>query len=103
MNHTLRYNNYAASVRYSPEDECYIGKVVSTNHTTLFDGKTIDEAYLRFKEMMDDYPNLCAKLGIEPEIPSTVTIELPSDLYSIAAQKANLKGLSVQELLTQAL
>ena len=104
MSHILQYKKYAASVDYSEDDACYVGEVIGMNHTIIaFDGNTIDEAFARFKEMIDDHPNMCAKLGIEPEIPSTISISLPTDLYMEVSEKAEHKGVTVRKLIAEAL
>jgi len=104
MSHILQHKNYTASVDYSEEDACYVGEVIGMSHSIIaFDGNTIDEAFSRFKEMIDDYPNMCADLGIEPEFPSTISVSLPTELYIEASQKAESKGLTVRKLIAQAL
>jgi predicted HicB family RNase H-like nuclease len=71
MSHTAKYKGYTASIEYSEEDSCYIGEVIGISHPIAFHGETIEETQSHFKEMIDAYPKLCAKAGIEPEIPTT--------------------------------
>jgi predicted HicB family RNase H-like nuclease len=103
MNHTTQYKGFTATIEYSEEDNCYIGEVIGINHPIAFHGTTIEETHSHFKEMIDAYPEICAKIGIEPEEPTTVMVPLPADLYIKASQKAEREGLTVRSLIDQAL
>ena len=100
---TAQYKNYTASIEYSNEDECYVGEVVGmTNHTIVFGGNTIEEAHSAFKEMIDYYLNDCKDTATEPEVPTVISISLPTDLYIEASEKAERKGLTVRKLIAEA-
>jgi predicted HicB family RNase H-like nuclease len=69
MNNTMQYKGYTATIEYSAEDECFVGQVIGTKHTIIFDGISVEEIRANFKDMIDGYPAVCADLGLEPNEP----------------------------------
>ena len=102
MSFTAQYKNYIASIEYSKEDRCYVGEVIGLKNTIIaFDGSTIEEAYYQFLEMIEGHIEACEELGIEPEVPSTISISLPTDLYIEVSEKAESKGLTVPKFIAE--
>jgi len=66
---TVKCGGYAASVEWSDEEMRFTGEVVGIRHIIGFGGATMQEAYANFKEMIDDYPAMCAAHNIEPCLP----------------------------------
>jgi predicted HicB family RNase H-like nuclease len=70
-------NGYTATGGYSPEDGCWAGEISGTEDTILFSGSTWEEAFANFKDLIDHYPEDCAKLGDKPNPPPIETIDSP--------------------------
>jgi predicted HicB family RNase H-like nuclease len=103
MNNTMQYKGYTAMIDYSAEDECFVGQVIGTRHTIIFDGTSVEEIRANFEEMIDDYPAMCADLGQEPNSPvSEIMIPVSPALYAKIAKKADYDGVPVNTVLETA-
>ena len=104
MNNTMQYKGYTALIEYSAEDECFVGQVIGTRHTIIFDGTSVDEIRANFKDMIDDYPAICADLGQEPNAPvAEIMVPVSPELYAKATRKAEYDGVPVQAVMEAAL
>ncbi|MDR1686092.1 MAG: type II toxin-antitoxin system HicB family antitoxin [Desulfovibrio sp.] len=104
MNNTMQYKGYTAIIEYSAEDECFVGQVIGTGHTIIFDGTSVEEIRANFQDMIDDYPAMCADLGQEPNTPvSEVMVPVSADIYAKASRKADHDGVPVRVVMETAL
>ena len=104
MSNTMQYKGYTALIEYSAEDECFVGQVIGTRHTIIFDGTSVDEIRANFEDMIDDYPAMCADLDQEPNTPvSEIMVPVSSELYAKASRKAEYDGVPVQKVMETAL
>ena len=104
MNNTMQYKGYSASIEYSAEDECFVGQVIGTKHTIIFDGTSVEEIRTNFQEMIDDYPAMCADLEQEPNMPvSEIMIPVSPAVYAKIARKAEYDRIPVNAVLETAL
>ncbi len=46
----MRYKNYVARVEYSPEDRCFVGRVLGTRDVIGFHGESVAELEQDFRE-----------------------------------------------------
>ena len=67
MSNTIEYKGYFGTVEYSSEDNQLFGKVVGVNSLVSYEGASISALKEDFRGAIDDYLNLCAEKGIEPE------------------------------------
>jgi len=103
MNHTVQYKGYTASIEYSDEDACYVGDVIGMkDNMIVFDGNTIEDVHLRFKESIDFYLDVCKDEGREPELPTAILIPLPTEIFNAAFEKAENKGWTVPKFVAEA-
>ena len=101
---TLRHKGYTASVKFEPDDGCYVGDVIGIKHTIFFSGATIDEAYENFKDLVDDYPAACADLGLQPcPPPGQIMVPIPTELFAKVSSHAETSGIPLQTLMERAL
>lgn len=63
----LEYKGYTGSIEFSEEDNLFFGKVMGIRSLLSYEGKDIDELTEDFQGAIDDYLNLCKKIGLEPE------------------------------------
>ena len=105
MNGMMEYKGYHAKVEYSPEDEAFVGKVFGITDTLVFDGRSIEELQAMFHASIDDYLQLCHEIGKQPdqEYPGTFSVQVPVVLHREAAVAAELKNISLNQLVTEAL
>ncbi len=63
----MRYKNYAAKVEYSPEDGCFVGRVLGTRDVIGFHGESVAELERDFRETMEFYFDTCRREGKDPD------------------------------------
>ena len=65
----MKYKDYEAIVKYSDEDQTFVGEVVNTRDILVFDGQNVKEIERSFHAVVDEYLKDCADEGREPEKP----------------------------------
>jgi predicted HicB family RNase H-like nuclease len=67
MNNVLEYKGYYGTVDFSATDKVLFGKVIGVNGLISFEGESIQRLIEDFEGAVDDYLEMCAEQGIEPE------------------------------------
>ena len=67
MNNTMEYKGYLGSVEFSEEDALFYGKVLGIRALVSYEGNNAQELIADFHGAVDDYLELCAQHGKEPE------------------------------------
>ena len=67
MKNLLEYKGYYGSVEYSREDALLYGKVLGINSLISYEGESGAELPQEFDGAVDDYLEVCAETGTEPE------------------------------------
>ena len=67
MNNTMEYKGYVGSVEFSEEDALFYGKVLGIRALISYEGTNAAELVADFHGAVDDYLELCAQTGTEPE------------------------------------
>ena len=67
MNNTMEYKGYVGSVEFSEEDALFHGKVLGIRALISYEGTNAAELVTDFHGAVDDYLELCAQSGTEPE------------------------------------
>jgi predicted HicB family RNase H-like nuclease len=62
MDNVLKYNDFIATVKYSDEDEAFIGQIEGINSIVSFEGQTIQELKSAFKEAVESYLDFCERI-----------------------------------------
>lgn len=57
----MKYKGYEAAIKYSDEDETFIGEVFNTSDILVFDGVTLEEMNASFHVVVDEYLEDCQK------------------------------------------
>ena len=63
MNSMLEYKGYHASVAFDAEDNLFIGEVYGVADSLNFHGTSVEELKEMFKQSIDNYLDLCEKIG----------------------------------------
>ena len=105
----MKYKGYVATVKYSDEDETFIGEVINSQDILVFDGQSVDEVKQSFHSVVDEYLEDCKKEGAEPKKPfsgqfiTRLKPTLHQKLY-ISAKKAGISmNAYVEETLEEKL
>ena len=63
----FHYMDFKGSVEYSSEDACFHGKIIGINDLVSYEGDTIEALHKDFVESVNEYIELCARIGKHPE------------------------------------
>ncbi len=93
----MEYKGYIGHVEFDDEAEIFHGEVINTRDVITFQGKSVDEIKLAFRDSVEDYLEYCAKLGQEPEKPFTgkFMLRIPPDLHRKIYVAAKQSGESI--------
>ena len=67
MSDLIEYKGYSGTVEFSANDNTLFGKVIGINSLISYEGKSVKCLKEDFESAVDDYLDLCAEKGIEPE------------------------------------
>lgn len=105
MKSSLIYQGYAARIEFSSEDECFVGHVAGVQDTIGFHGESVSELKAAFEEAVDDYLEVCQKVGKTPQKPYSgkLMLRLRPELHAAVAAAAELSGQSINQWASEAL
>lgn len=67
---TMNYRGYSGSVEFDSRDRVFHGRILGiTADIVTFRGTSVDELEKDFQRAVDDYLDLCAEDGVEPQRP----------------------------------
>lgn len=67
MSDLLEYKGYYGTVEFSATDNVLFGKVLGINSLISFEGNSVESLKNDFECAVDDYLEICAENGVEPE------------------------------------
>lgn len=105
MNSMLEYKGYHASVKYDAEDEILVGEVFGLSDSLNFHGTSVVELKEMFKQSIDNYIALCAKIGKNPdkEFRGTFNVRIPPDLHKEVSLEAVRQSITLNQYVVNAL
>lgn len=105
MKDTMTYKEFIGTVHYSAEDKVFFGKVEGVNAVITFEGETVQELEEGFKYMIDEHIKDCEVKGIpvEKSYKGSLNIRLTPELHKKASRSAIFKGVSLNQLINNAL
>jgi predicted HicB family RNase H-like nuclease len=100
----LSYKGYVGSAEISHEDECLVGQVLYVDDLIMYDGGTYSELKKAFEDSVDDYLELCAKVGKSPNkaYSGSFNVRIGPDLHSKAARAAADAGITLNDFVRSA-
>jgi predicted HicB family RNase H-like nuclease len=101
----MKYKGYEAVIRYSDEDETFIGEVVNTRDILVFDGNDIAEITDSFHAVVDEYLQDCEDEGKTPEKPFSgqFVMRVKPELHRELFIKAKESGKSLNAFVSEQL
>jgi len=106
MDNILKYNDFIASVKYSEEDESFIGRIEGINSIVSFEGQSVKELKLAFQQATESYLDFCSRKGIlEPQksYSGLFNVRIDADLHRRAAIKAKTQGNTLNAFVKKAI
>lgn len=94
----MKYKGYIGHVIYDDEAKLLHGEVINIRDVVTFQGCSVEELETAFHESVDDYLEMCAERGEEPDKPFSgrFVLRLEPELHkeSFLAAKAAGKSLN---------
>lgn len=97
MNNTMEYKGYLGSVEFSEEDALFYGKVLGIRALISYEGSTARELLTDFHGAVDDYLELCAQQGKDPEraYKGSFNVRISPELHKQAVVAAMAHNMSL--------
>lgn len=108
MSQSLTYKGYKAAVTFDADDEIFVGRILGINDIIGFDADTVSDLKQAFENAVEEYIEICRKIGKTPEkaYSGKLMLRINPEVHSLAAQAAESQGKSLnqwsEEVLRQA-
>jgi len=101
----MTYKGYHARVEYDAEDEIFFGRLAGIRDGVGFHAENVVDLKAAFHEAVEDYIEMCAKVGKEPQKPysGNLMLRISPGTHRNAAKAAELAGLSLNAWTEQTL
>ena len=101
----MRYKDYRAIISYDEEDRIFVGEVFGISDSLNFHGRSIDELEEAFHDSVENYLELCRKIGKNPqkEYSGTFNVRTTPDLHERAAEYAANNGITLNQVVSRAM
>lgn len=95
----MMYKGYAARIEYSDEDSCFVGHIAGIRDVIGFHADTVKELRAAFEEAVEDYLEMCEKVGRPPQKPYSgkLMLRVPPEVHARAAMMAEAHGVSINQ------
>ena len=105
MNNVLEYKSYIGTIEFSADDNCFFGKIIGINDLVSFEGSSVEEIRTAFTEAVDDYLEMCAENGKEPDksYKGSFNVRIDPALHRKAASFAAYTHISLNQLVETAI
>ena len=107
MSDLLEYKGYQGTVEYSTTDGILYGKVIGITGLISYEGESIQNLIEDFQGAIDDYLEICADQGIEPQkaYKGKFNVRIPPELHKalvhFSASRGQTLNSSVEEAIRQ--
>jgi predicted HicB family RNase H-like nuclease len=101
----MEYKGYHAKICYSAEDGCFVGEIVGINDVLAFHGYSVSELKKMSHQCIDNYLELCAKIGKEPdkEYRGMFNVRILPELHRLAVMEAANRNITLNQLVSDIL
>ena len=101
----MKYKGYLTKIEYDVEDKILYGKIEGIKDLVTFESQSAAEIEEEFHKAVDDYLQLCAELGQEPDktYSGTFNVRVEPELHRAAAMEALRTGTTLNNTVEEAL
>ena len=105
MKNTISYKEYYGSIEFSDEDNVLFGRIIGINDRITYEGDDVNSLRRDFEEAVDEYLELCAKMGKEPEkaYKGTLSIKIAPALHRQLAAFSASNGKTLNAAVEEAI
>lgn len=105
MKNLMEHKGYFAKIEYSTDDACFFGTLIGINDAISFEGECAKSLKEAFIEAIDDYLDICKRIGKVAEKPykGSFNVRISPDLHkkavlTAASQKTTLNKITEKAL-----
>ncbi len=93
----MEYKGYVGKVEFDDDANIFHGEVINLRDVVTFQGETVGELRLAFKDSVDDYLELCEERGESPEKPYSgkFIVRVEPELHKAVAMRAKMDHKSL--------
>lgn len=102
----MKHKGYTGSVEFDPDGRIFHGRILGiTADIITFQGTTVDELERDFREAVDDYLDLCAEDGVEPQRPYSgrFVLRLEPSVHGRVTAAARMAKVSMNQWIAGAI
>ncbi|MDR1402854.1 MAG: type II toxin-antitoxin system HicB family antitoxin [Tannerellaceae bacterium] len=106
MDNVLKYKDFVAIVKYSEEDEAFVGKIEGISSVVSFEGQSVEELKSAFKDAAESYLDFCRRKGIiemQKSYTGVFNVRIDADLHRRAAIMAKIHGITLNAFVKKAI
>lgn len=99
MMNAMTYKGYTARIEYDDADRIFVGRLAGIRDIVGFHGSTVDALQHAFHESVDDYVQVCAKIGQIPQKTASgkLMLRVAPEVHSAALVAAKASGVSLNQ------
>ena len=93
----IEYKDYTGVFEFDPSIDAFHGRILGLRDVVTFQGRSLDELRSEMAESVEDYLDLCAAEGKEPDRPyrGEFLVRTTPELHRAAAMQAAASGKSL--------
>ena len=101
----IQHKGYVGVFEFDPSIDAFHGEVMNTRDVITFQGRSVDELRAAMQSSVEDYLDMCAEDGVNPEKPFSGKFQFrgPPELHRRLAEVAKRRGLSMNALVHELL
>ena len=106
MDNILKYNDFIATVKYSEEDEAFIGRIEGIDSVVSFEGQSVADLKSAFREAVESYLDFCRRKGIvevQKSYTGVFNVRINSALHRRAAIMAKQHGKTLNAFVKESI
>jgi len=105
MKDVIGYKDFLGSVHFSADEDTFFGTIEGIDDVVSFEGTTVADLKKAFEEAVEDYLELCTRLGKSPEksFKGSFNIRVSPELHKRAFRRAVTKGMTLNQFVQQAI
>ena len=105
MKNAMSYKDYFGSIEFSDEDNIFFGRIVGINDRITFEGSTVTDLRKDFEDSVEDYLEVCAQIGKDPEkaYKGTFNVRIGSELHRQLAMYSITTGKTLNSTVEEAI
>ncbi len=101
----FEYKGYLGSADVDAKNDVLFGRLLFIRDVIGYSGTSVAQLRQAFEEAVDDYLEVCAERGEEPDVPckGSFNVRIGPERHRIASMRAREKGIGLNEYVCWAL